>query len=83
MAGDRADVVQPVTKGTYMLSTASVSKTGKAVGVLTSTHVPPDVVASTSRILTQIKQLTDVNDDILAGKKLGDGRRSGTRRRTG
>ena len=35
MAGVRSDVVQPITKGTYMLTTTSVSKTGKAVGVLT------------------------------------------------
>jgi dipeptidyl aminopeptidase/acylaminoacyl peptidase len=42
MAGTRTDVVQPVTKGTYMLTTTSVSKTGRAVGVLTSPHMPPD-----------------------------------------
>ena len=30
-----------------------------------------------------MKQLTDVNEDILAGKKLGEVRRSGTRRSTG
>jgi len=71
MAGDRTDVVQPLTKGTYMLTTASVVK-GKAVGVLTSPHVPSDIVTFDVATPTQIKQLTNVNEDILAGKKLGD-----------
>ena len=71
MAGDRSDVVQPLTKGTYMLTTASVVK-GKAVGVLTSPHAPADIVSFDVATPTQIKQLTNVNDDILAGKKLGD-----------
>ena len=72
MAGTRTDVVQPVTKGSYMLTTTSVSKTGKAVGVLTSIHQPPDIVTYDVAKPDQIKQLTAVNDDILKGKKLGD-----------
>ncbi len=71
MAGDRTDVVQPLTKGTYMLTTASVVK-GRAVGVLTSPQVPSDIVSFDVATPTQIKQLTNVNEDILAGKKLGD-----------
>jgi dipeptidyl aminopeptidase/acylaminoacyl peptidase len=70
MAGDRVDVVQPLTRGTYMLTTASVVK-GKAVGVLTSPNVPADIVTFDVANPTQIKQLTNVNEDILAGKKLG------------
>jgi hypothetical protein len=71
MAGVRSDVVQPVTKGTYMLTTTSVSKTGKAVGVLTSLLMPPDIVTYDVARPDQVKQLTAVNDDILKGKKLG------------
>jgi dipeptidyl aminopeptidase/acylaminoacyl peptidase len=71
MAGDRSDVVQPLTRGSYMLTTASVVK-GKAVGVLTSPHAPADIVSFDVATPTQIRQLTNVNDDILAGKKLGD-----------
>jgi len=71
MAGDRTDVVQPLTKGTYMLTTASVVK-GRAVGVLTSPHAPADIVSFDVANPSQIKQLTNVNEDILAGKKLGD-----------
>jgi dipeptidyl aminopeptidase/acylaminoacyl peptidase len=70
LAGDRADVVQPLTRGTYMLTTAAIVK-GKAVGVLTSPHVPPDIVTYDVAAPQQVKQLTNVNDDILAGKKLG------------
>jgi dipeptidyl aminopeptidase/acylaminoacyl peptidase len=44
--------VQPLTRGTYMLTTAAI--------------VIYDVAAP-----QQVKQLTSVNDDILAGKKLG------------
>ena len=71
MAGIRSDVVQPVTKGTYMLTTTSVSKTGKAVGVLTSMQMPPDIVTYDVAKPDQVKQLTAVNDDIMKGKKLG------------
>ena len=70
LAGDRADVVQPLTRGTYMLTTAAIVK-GKAVGVLTSPHVPPDIVTYDVATPQQVRQLTNVNEDILAGKKLG------------
>ena len=58
MAGVRSDVVQPVTKGTYMLTTSSMSKTGKAVGVLTSLQTPPDIVTFDVATPQQMKQLT-------------------------
>ncbi|MDP2391600.1 MAG: S9 family peptidase, partial [Acidobacteriota bacterium] len=70
MAGDRSDVVQPLTKGTYMLTTASVVK-GKAVGVLTSPNAPADIISFDVAAPEKIRQLTSVNEDILAGKKLG------------
>ncbi|MDP2320460.1 MAG: S9 family peptidase [Acidobacteriota bacterium] len=70
LAGDRSDVVQPLTKGTYMLTTASVVK-GKAVGVLTSPNAPADIISFDVAAPEKIRQLTNVNDDILAGKKLG------------
>ena len=71
LAGDRADVVQPLTRGTYMLTTASIVK-GKAVGVLTSTQAPPDIVTFNVDAPQQVRQLTRVNEDILAGKTLGN-----------
>jgi dipeptidyl aminopeptidase/acylaminoacyl peptidase len=71
MAGSRADAVQTVTKGTHMLTTSSMAK-GKAVGVLTSPKMSPDIVVFDVNNPAQMKQLTNVNEDILAGKKLGD-----------
>jgi dipeptidyl aminopeptidase/acylaminoacyl peptidase len=71
MAGARADAVQVVTKGVHMLTTSSIAK-GKAVGVLTSPKIPPDIISYDIANPSQIKQLTSVNEDILAGKKLGD-----------
>lgn len=72
MAGTRADAVQPVTKGTHMLTTTSVSKTGTAVGVLTSFQTPPDIVTYDVANPAQLRQVTAVNEDILKGRKLGD-----------
>ena len=71
LAGTRADEVQPVTIGVQMLTTASIAK-GKAVGVLTSMQKPPDIVSFDLSAPKQFKQLTAVNEDILAGKKLGE-----------
>ena len=54
-----------------MLTTSSIAK-GKAVGVLTSPQKPPDIVSFDINAPQQMKQLTAVNEDILAGKKLGE-----------
>ena len=43
LAGTRSDEVQVVTRGVHMLTTSSIAK-GKAVGVLTSPKMPPDIV---------------------------------------
>jgi dipeptidyl aminopeptidase/acylaminoacyl peptidase len=72
MAGSRGDAVQPLTRGTHMLTTSSISKSGKAVGVSTSFQAPADIVTFDIASPQNIKQLTWVNDDILKGKKLGD-----------
>jgi dipeptidyl aminopeptidase/acylaminoacyl peptidase len=71
LSGAKAGSPEPVTRGTHMLTTSSMSR-GKAVGVLTSFQKPPDVVAFDVAAPQQLKQLTAVNDDILAGKKLGE-----------
>jgi dipeptidyl aminopeptidase/acylaminoacyl peptidase len=71
LAGSRSDEVQVVTRGAHMLTTSSIAK-GKAVGVLTSPQKPPDIVSFDIGTPQQMKQLTAVNEDILAGKKLGE-----------
>jgi dipeptidyl aminopeptidase/acylaminoacyl peptidase len=63
--------VQPVTKGVHMLSVSDITPKGKAVGTLTSFYKPADIVSFELRTPGEIKQLTSVNDDILAGKRLG------------
>ncbi len=70
LAGTRGDEVQPVTKGAHMLTTSSIAK-GTAVGVVTSPQAPPDIVSYSVASPGQFRKLTAVNDDILAGKKLG------------
>src|SRR5439155_20445610 len=66
-----AGKVVPVTKGAHMLAVSEISPKGKAVGTLAGTAKPADIVAFDLRTPSDIKQLTAVNDDILAGKSLG------------
>ncbi len=63
--------VRNVTEGTHMLSLSSVGTDGTAAGTLTSPHKPGDVVRIALRG-GDITQLTHVNDDVLAGKRLGE-----------
>jgi dipeptidyl aminopeptidase/acylaminoacyl peptidase len=71
LAPGKAGTVEPVTRGTHMLTTSSIVK-GKAVAVSTSFQKPPDVVLFDVNSPQQMKTLTAVNEDILAGRKLGD-----------
>jgi dipeptidyl aminopeptidase/acylaminoacyl peptidase len=71
LSGPEAGRVQPVTQGTHMLSVSSIGAKGTALGVLTAPQKPPDVVSLDLRSPANIRQLTFVNDDILAGKRLG------------
>lgn len=63
--------VKPVTTGKHMLSVEEISKTGVAVGTMSTATQPGDVVAF-SVATPKFTQLTSVNDDILAGKKIGE-----------
>jgi dipeptidyl aminopeptidase/acylaminoacyl peptidase len=54
-----------------MLSVSDISAKGKVVGTLSSPQKPNDIVAFDLKTPKDIKQLTAVNDDILAGRKLG------------
>ena len=67
-----ASKVQPVTTGTHMLSVTDISPKGVAVGTLTTPTKPADIVTFNLKSPTALKQLTFVNDDVLAGKKLGE-----------
>ena len=60
-----------VTQGTQILTLSDVSASGLAVGTVTSPKKPADVVAF-SLAKPELRQLTNVNDDILQDVTLGD-----------
>jgi dipeptidyl aminopeptidase/acylaminoacyl peptidase len=67
----RGDVRQ-VTRGVHMLGVSEVRRDGTVFGTRTTFHEPGDVVSFTLRAPDSIRKLTDVNGDILTGRRLGD-----------
>ncbi|HJU75840.1 MAG TPA: S9 family peptidase [Gemmatimonadaceae bacterium] len=80
-AGDRGTVnvhfaslagaVRPVTSGNHLLSLGTIARNGVVASALTSAQQPPDVVRWDLKTPSNITRLTRVNEDMLAGKKLG------------
>ncbi len=66
-----AGAVRQVTKGAQVLTTTDIGKAGVAVGVVSTAARPNDVV-SFALAKPDLKPLTAVNDDVLAGKKIGE-----------
>ena len=66
-----AGQARKVTDGKHMLSVTDIHSSGLAVGTLTSPLKPGDVVAFNVKTPAQIKEITDVNADVLFGKTLG------------
>ena len=67
--------VQKRTDGVHMLAVSSIAPSGHAVGTLTSPHEPGDIVSvnlNARSAFAPITQLTQVNDDVLHGKRLGE-----------
>jgi len=62
--------VKPVTTGTHILTFDSISKDLVAAGTETDPEHPQDVVRYSVRQPGQVAKLTDVNGDVLAGKKI-------------
>ena len=64
---------RPVTTGTHMLGSFSMSKSGRATGIRSTSKAPPDIVriALARSGPAEVTQLTHVNDDVLARVKLG------------
>ena len=62
---------KPLTSGNQQLFTANVSNTGRAVATLSAPQEPGDVVTFTLDNPSALRKLTDVNGDVLAGRKLG------------
>ena len=59
-----------LTSGDHLLSGLSLSPTGMAAAILNTTASPGDVVAFDVKLPTP-RRITDLNGDILAGKRLG------------
>jgi dipeptidyl aminopeptidase/acylaminoacyl peptidase len=72
LTGGSAGKVQPVTKGVHMMSVSDIGKNGAVVGTLSSPQKPGDVISFNLKSAADVKQLTNVNEDVLAGKKLGE-----------
>ncbi|HEX7091292.1 MAG TPA: S9 family peptidase [Longimicrobiales bacterium] len=68
----RGGPVRAVTEGKHVLTVTDISENGSAVGVLTSAQRPEDVVSFPLRSPARMRQLTAVNDDVLAGIELGE-----------
>jgi dipeptidyl aminopeptidase/acylaminoacyl peptidase len=64
--------VRQITRGNHLLSISDLGAAGLAVGIRSSYHQPPDLVTLDVRQPDRITQLTRVNEDILAGKTLGE-----------
>ena len=64
--------IRQLTTGTHMVNAPSVSRKNTAVAIRSHFSAPPDVVRIDLKKPSQIVQLTHVNDDILAGTRLGE-----------
>jgi dipeptidyl aminopeptidase/acylaminoacyl peptidase len=64
--------VRQVTQGAQMLSVSEIREDGLAVGMLSDPRRPGDIVTFDVRRPSEMRQLTAVNDDVLAGKELGE-----------
>jgi dipeptidyl aminopeptidase/acylaminoacyl peptidase len=62
--------VRKITDGPQLFGLSSMTPAGLAVGTLTSVHQPGDVVVLDVR-KPRFTRLTDVNDDVLTGRTLG------------
>jgi dipeptidyl aminopeptidase/acylaminoacyl peptidase len=72
LTGAGSGTVREVTSGTHMLTLGSMTGTGRVAAVRTSFHEPPDVFTFDVNAPQAMRQLTEVNADILAGRRLGD-----------
>ena len=62
---------KPVTTGAQVITLGGITKTGVLVGTRSNFTSPEDVVRITrTRTGSDVVQLTNVNEDLLAGKKL-------------
>ena len=64
--------VRQLTEGNHMLDLESLTKSGLAVGLLRAPHAPRYIVRFELPSVKGLARLTAVNDDLLAGVRLGE-----------
>jgi dipeptidyl aminopeptidase/acylaminoacyl peptidase len=73
IAGGYSAITTPATAGKmHVLTVTDVDRAGRAVGTFTSPIKSPNVVTFSVREPAKMTTLTQVNDDQLANKKLGE-----------
>jgi len=68
---DLSGNIKPVTRGMHQLRGMTLAKNGQAAATLTAPFRPPDVVTFPLGDPGNIRQLTSLNDSLLAGYKFG------------
>ena len=69
---DYGDKPRPVTSGTQVLTGVSMARNGRVAAVRSGFQEPGVLVAFDVNRPGDVKKLVDVNEDVLAGVKLGD-----------
>jgi dipeptidyl aminopeptidase/acylaminoacyl peptidase len=64
--------VRKVTDGTHILAGYSMANNGQVAAVRTSFKDPGELVTFNVRSAANVKELVDVNQDVVAGARLGD-----------
>jgi dipeptidyl aminopeptidase/acylaminoacyl peptidase len=67
----RGGAPRQITQGTHQFRFSSMSRDGLITGTLTAPQSPANVIAFQIKQPGAIRQLTDVNADVLEGRKLG------------
>ncbi len=68
----RGGAVRQLTQGVQQINFASMSRDGLVAATLSSPHAPADVAVFNVKQPAAIKRLTNVNEDVLEGRKLGE-----------
>lgn len=69
---DQGMAPRRVTSGVHVLSTVSIARNGQAAGILTSVTKPGVLVAFSTSNPGQMRELVDVNADVLADRIISD-----------
>jgi len=64
--------IKKITRGTHVLSGVSIAKTGQVAATKSTPHRPPYLVTFNLAKPDVLKELVDINADVLADVKLGE-----------